>query len=124
MSEQAESIGQVCIQVHLGRAPELAVSRLSEECNVIAKKTKGIRGIEITEGEDDGPYLNIVFAAENPIDAWHKVKAALLESAKFDASLKASCMCMCTGENGWDDYLLLYHFDPKVPLDEAGDGDA
>jgi len=121
MSAQEKSIDQVCIQVHPARAPELNVSRLSEECEVIAKQTEGIRGIGITEGEDQGPYLNIVFAAENPIDAWHKVKAVLLESTEFGTSLKASCMCMCTGKNGWDDYLLLYHFDPKVSLDEAGD---
>jgi hypothetical protein len=121
MSEQEQSIGQVCIQVHPDRAPALNIGRLSEECEVIAKQTKGIRGIGITEGEDSGKYLNIVFATENPVDSWQKLKVVLLESTEFGTALKASCLCMCTGEAGWDDYLLLYHFDPEVSLDEAGD---
>jgi len=25
---------------------------------------------------------------------------------------------MCEGENGWDDYRLLHHFDPEVEIDE------
>jgi hypothetical protein len=121
MSEHEQGIGQVCIQVHPDRAPTLNVTRLSEECEAIAKQTKSIRGIGITEGEDDGKYLNIVFVTENPIESWRKLKEALLESTEFGSSLKASCLCMCTGKTGWDDYLLLYHFDPEALLDEAGD---
>ena len=121
MSAQEQCIGQVCIQVHPSRAPTLNVTCLSEVCEVIAKQIKSIRGIGITKGEDDGKYLNIVFATENPIESWRKLKEALLDSAEFGSSLKASCMCMCTGKTGWDDYLLLYHFDPEVPLDETGD---
>lgn len=26
----------------------------------------------------------------------------------------------CQGEHGWDDYLLLDHFDPTVQLDDSG----
>lgn len=120
MSTQEKNLGQVCIQVHPGRAPALSISRLKEECEVVAKRTEGIRGIGVTEGEDDGPYLNIIFATEKPMDSWHKLRTALLESTEFGTHLKASCMCMCTGEDGWNGHLLLYHFDPKVPLD-AGD---
>jgi hypothetical protein len=121
MSEKEQSIGQVCIQVHPDRAPALNIDRLSKECEVVAKLTKGIRGLGITEGEDGGKYLNIVFATEHPVDSWRMLKEALLESMEFGAALKASCMCMCTGNAGWDDYLLLYHFDPEMDLDEAGD---
>ena len=118
MSTPEKELGQLCIQVHPARAPALDISRLKEECTVVAKRTAGIRGIGFTEGFDGGPYLNIVFAAENPIDAWEQLELELLESADFGADLKSCSMCMCTGENGWEDFVLLYHFDPKVELDE------
>jgi hypothetical protein len=121
MSTQDPIIGQLCIQVHLARSPKLNSDRLKNACEVIAKSTPGIRGIGINEGEEDGPYLNIVLAADAPEEVCPGIRLALLESADFGRDLKASCMCVCTGQNGWDDYLLLYHFDPGVPLDEARD---
>jgi hypothetical protein len=110
-------LGQICIQVQLQRVQALDVSALRQECNAIARTTEGIRGIGFTEGEDEGPYLNIVFATEDPSSSWETLRALLLESARFGDDLKGSCICMCTGQDGWNDYLLLHHFDPEVPLD-------
>jgi hypothetical protein len=118
MSTPDKSIGQLCIQVHPDLAPELNLARLKEECEVIARRTDGVRGIDFTEGNDGGPYLNIIFATERPRLSWRNLKATLLESSEFGNDLSASCMCVCTGENGWEDYLMLYHFDPATPLVE------
>jgi len=121
MSEAEGDLGQICIQVHLSRAPELDVARLTKACKAIAKRTDGVRGIGVSEGEDDGKCLNIIFAAGRPMDAWQALRREVLESNEFRDHLKAACMCMCTGSDGWNDYLLLYHFDPKIAL-HAGVG--
>jgi hypothetical protein len=120
MSTAEPELGRICIQVHLGRAPALDVARLAEVCEGVARRTSGIRGINISEGEEDGAFVNILFAAMDPLASWPALKEALLESAEFGEALKVSCMCVCTGDDGWDDYLLLYHFDPTIPLDDAG----
>jgi hypothetical protein len=83
----------------------------------LALSTQGVRGIGFTDGDDNGPFLNVVFAAEEPIEVWRTLRASLLESQDFGAALAASSMVMCTGREGWDDYLLLHHFDRTVPLD-------
>jgi len=126
VSTAEPSLGQICLQVHPGRAPALDVGRLATECEVIARRTEGVRGLGVSEGDDDGAYLNIVFATVDTATSWPRLREALLASTEFGAALMASSICMCTGEGGWDDYLLLYHFDPTVPLDDlvAGAGSA
>lgn len=51
--------------------------------------------------------MNLVLAAEDPSRAWPPLWTALLLHC---------CLAMCTGEQGWDDYRLLHHFDPDVAL--------
>ncbi|WP_457417740.1 hypothetical protein [Roseateles sp. P5_E7] len=122
MSTTGPELGRICIQVHPRRAPALDVARLAEVSEAVGRRTPGIRGINISEGEEDGVFVNILFAAVDPLASWPALKEALLESAEFRDALKLSCMCLCTGDDGWDDYLLLYHFDPTVPLDDLAAG--
>ena len=62
-------------------------------------------------------YLNLVFAVESPVDLWSELRMALLESPEFGDALRSASMCISTGADGWNDYRLLYHFDPDVTLD-------
>lgn len=123
MSAAADTpLGQICIQVHPARAPGLDVTRLAEACEAAARRTPGVRGFGVNEGEDEGAYVNLVFAAEDPLQVWLPLWAALLALAEFGALLPDCCLGVCTGEQGWDDYRLLHHFDPDVALGESGDG--
>jgi hypothetical protein len=38
-------------------------------------------------------------------------------SSEFGGALAESSMAMCEGQRGWEDYLLLHHYDPAVQLD-------
>ena len=119
MSEKQDiPLGQICVQVHPGRAAHLDLDQLTSACEAIARSTEGVRGFSATKGEEEGAYLNLVFAAEQPVSAWSLLRPKLLESSELGESLKAACMAMCTGSDGWNDYLLLHHFDPEVPLDD------
>lgn len=122
MSSAAETPqGQICLQVHPGRAPGLDVTRLAEACEAVARRTLGIRGFGVSEGEDGGVYVNLVFAAEDPLQAWPPLWSALQALPGFGALLPGCCLAVCTGEQGWDDYRLLHHFDPDVALGVPGD---
>jgi hypothetical protein len=113
--------GQLCVQVHPARAPELNIAAPKEAADSLARSTQGVQGIGFTEGEDDGEYLNIVFASPEPLLPWRQIRAGLFESPAFGSLLKKSSMAMCTGADGWNDYMLLYHYDPEVPVDAASD---
>lgn len=62
-------------------------------------------------GDDDGPYINMQFETDNPSSLWPVLRAAIIRQG-----LLAGCIVTCTGEQGWDDYLLLHHFDHSVRL--------
>lgn len=118
MSATPPELAQICVQVQPDRAPGLDVSRLIAAGEMSARAIKGCRGFDASQGEDDGAYANLIFATENPADSWPELRSALLESVDFGAALKQSCICLCTGGDGWNDCLLLYHFDPDQPLDD------
>jgi hypothetical protein len=121
MSDTQEGLGQLCLQVHPDRVPGLNVPSLKEAADLLARSAPGVRGVGFSEGEDNGAYLNIVFATKDPLHSWKTIREDLMESAAFGSQLKAASMAMCTGAEGWNDYLLLYHYDPSVPLDGASD---
>jgi hypothetical protein len=117
MTANDDELGQICLQVQMSLAPGLNPDSLKEASERIAKATSGIRGIGFFEGDEDGKYLNITFAVESPASAWQELKSKLLESELFGSSLRKCAMVVCTGNDGWNDYLLLHHYDPTVGLD-------
>ncbi len=119
-----DPLAQLCLQVHLDRAPQLDVPRLHEACEAWARRTPGVRGIGVSTGEEDGRFVNIVFATEDPIAAWQALRPAILESVEFGGTLQPASLCLCTGEQGWDDCRVLYHFNRAVDVDGQDSEDA
>lgn len=75
---------------------------------------------EFGKGNDRGPYLNFSFTAHNHSlpKVWRLVKRRVLGYRSLGDLLRRSCIVTCVGFRGWDNYLLLHHFNPKVPLEE------
>ncbi len=72
----------------------------------------GIKPI-ITEGDDKGRYINYDFETDNIQETWKQIKEHILS---IENIAKTSIIC-CEGNNGWDDYLLLHHYDGAIKLD-------
>jgi hypothetical protein len=122
MTANDDELGQLCLQVQMNLALQLNPDSLKEASERIAKAITGIRGVGRSEGDDDGRNLNVTFAAESPATAWQELKSKLLESGVFGSSLRECAMVACTGNDGWNDYRLLHHFDPTVGLDATNAG--
>ena len=105
------------LQIHLQPelAPDLdAYSEAKRLQNVI--EAFGLTGpVEITDGDDDGPYINVWFATADVAAAWSRLR----QEWRPDGSLARCSIVICEGEDGWSDYKLLHHFDPSELLDEA-----
>ena len=56
--------------------------------------------------------MNWSFEVEKPPPFWK----AILESGAL-ARISRGAIITCQGKRGWDDYLLLHHFDPAEELD-------
>lgn len=69
----------------------------------------------VSEGEDSGRYVNIGFEAADPAGLWAVIRSQL----QADPELAGAAIVVCQGDHGWDDYLVLHHFNPTVSRDAA-----
>ena len=65
-------------------------------------------------GDDKGPYINVSFTAAELKPLWQAVRNELVR-----LGLQAGSIVACTGNDGWNDYLLLHHFDAKYRTNEG-----
>lgn len=78
-----------------------------------------IRSFEIQRGRDRGPYVNFLFAGSRIAltKVWTDVEQKILSGGRFSSKLRTSVIVTCEGSRGWDNYLLLWHFNQAEPRD-------
>ena len=99
----------ICIQLQPKKSSEL------KKENVLRILQSFGFSPEITEGNDDGPYINLTFDTTSITQTWSQLKHELLNCP----GIETSAIITCEGSLGWDNYLLLHHFDPSQKLDKA-----
>jgi hypothetical protein len=102
-------------QPHL--APELDPSRVTD---LIARFVVGCSEVVdhfFTEGTDRVRWLNFQLKTRNVPALWVAVRKAVLTDPEMGSALTRSAMVLCQGDDGWDDYRILHHFNPTQKLD-------
>ncbi len=112
------------VQVQPGLAPALDLALLRASFEAIRQTEASVLRAKIEAGDDDGPYLNLMFKTTDLAQLWQVVQREMYGHPSFGELLRVSSMTLCTGETGWDDYLLLHHFNPAFELDTLGALDA
>ena len=74
-----------------------------------------VRRFWFEEGNDNGRYLNFNYLTTKPAELWRTLRSGPFRSKL----LRSASMVVCEGANGWDDYLLLHHWDRRRKLDLA-----
>ena len=67
-------------------------------------------------------YVNVEIECSNISRLWKTIKKRLITNNSNIRNLTSGIVIVCQGESGWDDYLLLYHSDPLVPVDKIKNG--
>lgn len=96
------------VQIQPARSPRL-------DAEAVVARLQALAAAVVSRGEDGSPYTNVDFRTADVRVLW----AAVQDQLRADPALAASAIVCCEGERGWDDYRLLHHFDPAVPLDEV-----
>jgi hypothetical protein len=107
------------VQYQPQRSPRLSAARvLTLLAKSVAVDSLVIR-FEVRKGNDRGPYVNFLFIGHNRAVAqiWRLVNRRALFHRSLGPKLRRGTIVTCEGSRGWDNYLLLHHFDPMVPLD-------
>jgi hypothetical protein len=98
----------VSIQVQPDRSPHL-------DCKTVVKKLLSLASeSQARWGEDGGRYVNVLLSVPSLSQTWSFISEMLNENPDF----AMAAIVTCQGDNGWDEYLLLHHFDPSEPLDK------
>jgi hypothetical protein len=105
----------VCIQFQPDRAGA-AESRIREVLH------ETFAGARIETGYDNGRYENITFKAQSIEKTMSKLRA-IFDLPFAGRIAKSSCIATCDGKHGWDDYLLLHHYDRTLVLDAPDNAD-
>ncbi len=105
------------MQVQPERSKGLDLDRLMAACTAIAADTNLVDHPQFDRGHDQGLYLNFTFGTHHAAALWRLLRTRSYEDEELGAHLCAASMAVCSSTEGWDDYLLLYHFDPVVTLD-------
>jgi hypothetical protein len=95
------------VQLQPSRSPDLDIEAVVNRLLTLASAV-------VTRGEDAGPYIDVNFCLADIEEIWDVLRKQILVDEEF---AKCSIIC-CTGKNGWDDYLLLHHFDSSQPVDD------
>ena len=107
---RVEAVGTqlLYVQIQPALAPEIEIGAVVARLALLSPLT-------VEWGEDDGPFVNIHFEADDVWPLWELVRVVI----QTDAAL-ARCAIVCgQGKQGWDDYRLLHHFDPARLVDEV-----
>ena len=105
------------IQVQPARSAGMDVAKVTAAFeSVLASELVEHHGFN--QGIDKGPYLNFTFGTTRAPDLWRLIRSRLYDDAELGPHMRKSSMAMCSSDDGWDDYALLYHFDPTVAVEE------
>jgi hypothetical protein len=86
---------------------------LDKEFVILKLQNKGYV-VEVYEGEENGKYINLNIKTDNLKNTWDNIKDIILKNQ----TIHNSSIVVCEGNQGWDDYLLLHHFDKNENIDE------
>jgi hypothetical protein len=92
---------------------ELDLVRLRTEFEKIAA-SELVEHHSFAEGHDEIPYLNFTFGTDDADALWELIRARLYDDEDFGGHMRRASMALCSSDAGWDDYTILYHFDPDA----------
>ena len=105
------------IQYQPEKSPGTPQEEMVAKLESFAVASSSVSSHSVERGEDDGPYVNFGFSTDDLSALWAEIKTELYGDDSIGAALEQSTITTCEGSQGWDNYLLLHHFDQGEKLD-------
>ena len=109
------------VQVQPARSRSLDIEVVQRSLRALGARKPLVSSFWESAGWDDGRYINFNYRCTNRNlgQLWTTLRRGALGRSAFAKHLRAASIVVCQGSRGWDDYLLLHHFDRTVPLDRS-----
>jgi len=95
------------IQIHLERDHSYNCEHAVEQIRLLGLSPK------LSLENDGAEYGNIFLQSEDMLSLWRTLSPMFNADTQFSTWLRNVAITTCQGDEGWDDYLLLQHFDPS-----------
>ncbi len=102
------------LQIQPDRIPQLNVAAVVKELTELTAEPNHSANVDVQEGNDEGRCINVTWSTRNYTTLWNTLQNKLEQ----DHQLSQCSIVCCEGQHGWDDYLLLHHYDSTQQLDE------
>lgn len=74
------------------------------------------RSPEIDTSDDKGKYISLHFFTEDLIVLWGELQQEFRKNNALNEWINKVAIIACEGDRGWDDYLLLSHYDESETI--------
>ena len=106
-------MNSLTIQLQSQLCDSAEVSQLVHKLVTNAQSHPDTANVSVTSGDDGGPFTNINVQTHQVAKLWAYIGPLIVK----DKMLSSCVIACCEGNNEWDDYLLLYHFDKSEAID-------
>jgi len=110
------NVGEVCVQFHPDKAPDIEPDRIRALCEAAASGLGA--SLRVSSGEDGGRYVNFFFSANDLAGLWEALRSRLLNDSTVGPAARRATIVTRTGDDGWNDYRLIHHFDVLAKVRE------
>ena len=110
-------MNKLSVQIQSDLVTDVDAKHIIELLMQLAKDTSLVQDSHVTHGSDNGHYINIVFQTPDAPRLWQAIQSTLCLTPENMPPISRSIIVVCEGKNGWNDYLLLHHFDKSEALD-------
>jgi hypothetical protein len=103
--KKTEAVEQsaLSVEVRLDKAPDFALAAFQGACETLVAGGWASEATIKRRGET----LSVFFATLDAPALWERAETFLYGSSAFGEDLRRASIAVRTGENGWDDYVLL-----------------
>jgi len=114
---------RIKIQVQIDRCKSISDEEIIQTFKFFSDESKLVNSFSSTEDIEEG-YINLSINTNSPKELWNSLKSYIQRVDINDNRLMSSLIIVCEGEDSWNDYLLLYHFDEDVETDDFSEEEA
>lgn len=99
------------IQIQDGIPPLENLPLLLGKIAQIGSDHEATEAVSVASGDDSGAYYNLTIESKDLGALWPLLRDEVA------ANHQIRIIVTCEGEDGWNDYLLLYHYDKSEVVD-------
>jgi hypothetical protein len=107
----------ISVQFQPRRSGKLKSAKMCELMLQIALETD-VRTFSVEWSRSRDSYLNFLFSSASVTRTWRAIERTALRHRLLGGRIRRSTIVTCQGSRGWDNYRLLYHFDPEQGIDQ------